>query len=42
MPIDFVIGLSLAVVVATLIGMGFAYKYVAQHIKMDEKNARRN
>lgn len=39
MPIDFVIGLSLAVVIVTTVGMGFAYKYVTQHIREDEEKA---
>lgn len=39
MSFDFVIGLSLVVVVVTTIGMGFAYKYVMQHIREDAAKA---
>ena len=39
MPMDFVIGLSLVVVVAMLVGMGYAVRYVAKHIKEDAARA---
>lgn len=39
MQVDFVIGLSLVVVVAMLVGMGYAVRYVAQHIKNDAARA---
>lgn len=39
MPVDFVIGLSLVVVAATLAGMFFAYRYVMRHIAEDSLKA---
>ena len=39
MPMDFVIGLSLVVVAAVLVGMGYAVRYVAKHIKEDAARA---
>ena len=40
MPIDFVIGLSLVVVVATVLGMGFAVRYAMKHIEQDAQKAK--
>ncbi len=39
MPFDFVIGLSLIVVVAMLVGMGYAVRFAAKHIAEDAKKA---
>lgn len=39
MAIDFVIGLSLAVVIVTTVGMVYGYKYMMQHIREDEQRA---
>ena len=39
MQIDFVIGLSLAVVIATTVGMVYAYRFVMRHIEEDTAKA---
>ena len=40
MPIDFVIVLSLVVVAAMLVGMGYAVRFAAKHIAADAKKAK--
>ncbi|WP_156317058.1 hypothetical protein [Marinagarivorans algicola] len=42
MPFDFVISLSLIIVVAMLVGMGYAIRFAAKHIAEDAKKAEYN
>lgn len=39
MQIDFVISLSLIVVVGTILGMAYVWRYVSRHIKEDAMKA---
>lgn len=41
MQIDFVIVLSLVVVAAMLVGMGYAVRFAAKHIAEDTEKAKR-
>ncbi len=42
MQVDFVIVLSLIVVFAMLVGMGYAVRYAAKHIKDDAARAEKS